>query len=341
MVLGAALVAAGCSGDAGDDAGRAPTTTGSSSSRPSTSAPAPGCGDDGAEPGRSDVEVRSGGNDRAYIRYVPDGLAPTVPGPLVVDLTAYSPATLEESFSGFTLPDAAGTVKADEVGAVVVMPEPVNGEGLLTWNVDGTAGWTDDQRFVADVIDDVTAEVCVAPDRVFVMGFAIGGVMASTLACEQPERFAAVATVSGLWDPPGCAPSAPVPVLALHGTDDHFLPFDGGVGDRVGRLGLSAATTEGLVAMATRPGAVPAAEAWAARNGCESEPTDEPVVEGVVRTAWSDCDASVEQYVIEGGSHTWPGSTGMAAYEDLLGPVSTAITANDVIWDFFTAHAPA
>jgi len=285
--------------------------------------------------------VRSGDRDRSYIRYVPKGLDEGEPAPLVVDLTAYSPASLEESFSGFTRPDSDGTVKADEVGAVVVMPEPVNGRGLLTWNIDHTTGWSDDQRFLADLIDDVASATCIDTSRVLAMGFAIGGVMASTVACEQPERIAVVATVSGLWDPPGCRPSEPVPVLSFHGTGDHFLPFDGAVGDRVPKLGLTGETTAGLVAMASRPGAAKTSAAWAARNGCGPTPAAESVAATVTRRSWSGCDADVELYVIDGGSHTWPGSDGMDAYEGLLGPVSRAVDANDVIWDFFLAHAPA
>ena len=51
--------------------------------------------------------------------------------------------------------------------------------------------------------------------------------------------------------------------------------------------------------------------------------------------------ADVVLYVIDGGEHTWPGSNGMAALTDLLGPVSNAVVANDVIWEFFTAHTEA
>lgn len=285
--------------------------------------------------------MRSGGIDRSYIRYVPEGVARSVPAPLVIDFTAYSPASLEESFSGFTKPAADGKVKADEVGAVVVMPEPVNGDGLRTWNVDRTDGWTDDQRFVADLIDHVADDVCIDSGQVLAMGFAIGAVMASTVACRQPERIAVLATVSGLWDPPDCAPSKRVPVVSFHGTGDHLLPFEGGVGDRVGALGLTSETAAGLVSMAARPGAVPASSAWAARNGCDDQTVEQAVGGTVRRTSWSGCAAAVDLYVIDGGSHTWPGSNGMDAYEGLLGPVSQAISANDVIWDFFEVHAPA
>jgi len=340
MAMAMAMAIAGCSsgGDGVHKAADRVTTTAPHASRGNSGVSA-GC--DGRErtaPGRSDVTVRSGGRDRSYIRYVPKGVDPAVPAPLVIDFTPYSPATLEESFSGFTKPDADGKVKADEVGAVVVSPEPVNGKGLLTWNIDDTAGWTDDQRFVADLIDDVVADVCVDSGRVLAMGFAIGAVMASTVACEQSERITVLATASGLWVPPDCHPRKPVPALSFHGTDDHFLPFEGGVGDRVGQLGLSPETAGGLAAMVVRKGAVTSSSAWADRNGCDPRPREEEIVDTVRRLRWRGCDAAVELYVIDGGSHTWPGSNGMAAFEGLLGPVSPAITANDVIWDFFQAH---
>lgn len=52
--------------------------------------------------------MSSGGRRRSYVRYVPTDLEATEPVPVVVDLTAYSPASLQESFSGFTLPDEDG-----------------------------------------------------------------------------------------------------------------------------------------------------------------------------------------------------------------------------------------
>lgn len=346
VAVAAAVLLAGCS--SGDDG---PTASDTSAASPTTidveTSSTDDGGGDGVEcpspaasvpTGRSEATVSSGGRDRAYLRYVPEGVAADEPAPLIVDLTAYSPAALQESFSGFTVADDGGSVKADEVGAVVVTPEPVNGVGLLTWNLGDTPGWTDDQRFIADLLDAVAADLCIDPDRVLVTGFAIGAVMASTLACEQPERIAAIAAVAGLWDPPACDPAAQVPVLSFHGTGDEFLPFEGGVGGGAGGLGLSPETTAGLVEMASRPGAVESAQAWADRNGCPAPPTTTSSGPGVELLEWDDCDADVALHVIEGGTHTWPGSDGMAVVEDLLGIPSDAIDATDVIWAFFLAQ---
>ncbi|MBJ8341637.1 hypothetical protein JGU71_22380 [Antrihabitans sp. YC3-6] len=291
--------------------------------------------------GRTEVTMTSGGRERSYIRYVPQELLPGKAVPLVLDLTAYSPASTEESFSGFTKPDAAGRVKADDVGAVVITPEPVNGAGpLLTWNYVDKPGWTDDQLFVSDLLDDVEAATCIDTDRVLVMGFAVGGVFGSILACDQTDRFAALVTVSGLYSPTSCSPSKPLPVLSFHGTADRFIPFDGGVGSGAGELGLTEETTAGMLFMGRRDGALQSSQAWADHDGCTVGPTDTPVTDGVTRKAWSGCTNGtvVELYVLDGGEHTWPGSNGMDALTGLLGPVTDAVVANDVIWDFFEAH---
>lgn len=286
------------------------------------------------------MTMTSGGDERTYSRYVPAGLDPEAPAPLVLDLAAYSPASQEEAFSGFTTPDRDGEVKADDVGAIVITPEPVNGAGALrTWNYKNIPWWTDDQLFISDLLDDVEGAACIDTDRILVMGFAVGGVFASIVACEHADRFAALVTVSGLYSGDDCRPERPLPVLSFHGTADEFIPFDGGVGDGAGGLGLSDETAGGLLFMGVRPGTQESSQAWADHNRCVGPPTSETVSVGVTSQTWQGCanDAGVELYVIAGGGHTWPGSVGMVPFEELLGPVDRSVVANDVIWEFFTA----
>lgn len=330
--------AAGCtSSDSGGSAARSTTTTAAETA----GTPSKGCDVDPLPAGRTVVKITSGGLGRTYVRYVPKGLAAGEPAPMVIDFPAYSPATREEDFSGLTKPDADGKVLADSVGAVVVTPEPVNGSGsLLTWNYVGTKGWTDDQAFTTDVLDDIQAAACIDEDRVLATGFAVGAVFASIYTCDHADRISVLATVSGLYSPSGCQPSDPVPVISIHGTGDRFVPYDGGVGSGPAGLGLTPETIAGLVFMGDRPGAVASSTAWAYHDGCGSEPERSTVNDRVTRDVWTGCGdgSSVELFTIAGGEHTWPGSVGMAAYVNLLGPVSDAINANDLIWDFFDSQ---
>lgn len=337
-----------CSSDEGADEGVATTTrptevgSGTRSTTPAGSPEATdgsaGCDEAPVAPGRTVETITIGADERSYIRYVPT-TDEEGPRPLVVDLTAYSPAGLQERISGFTLPAADGTVKADEVGAVVVTPEPVGGAGeLRTWNLTDQPGWADDDAFLADVLDHVSGDTCLAPGKTLVMGFAIGGVMASRLACTMADDIALLATVAGLDDPPDCNPSRPVPVLAFQGTGDRFLPFDGGVGTGAAELPLSPETAAGLAGVVARRGPAPeTAAAWAARNGCAEDAVIEDLGGGASSQRWTSCedDATVELVTIDGGEHTWPGSTTMGDLVPLLGPVSEAVVANDLIWDRF------
>jgi polyhydroxybutyrate depolymerase len=45
--------------------------------------------------------------------------------------------------------------------------------------------------------------------------------------------------------------------------------------------------------------------------------------------------AEVVLYTISGGGHTWPGRTSTFQF---LGPTTLDISANDLMWDFFTRH---
>jgi polyhydroxybutyrate depolymerase len=343
-------LAAGCTSDESDGTAPTPASTeavstdtavGSPSPGDRAPVPSPGCAAAQPAPGRTDEVVVSGPDERRYARFVPAGADRDAPAPLVVDLTAYSPASLEEAFSGFTTTADDGTVKADEEGIVVITPEPTNGAGSLrTWNYVGTEGWTDDQAFLRDLLDEVEAENCIDTSRVFLTGFAVGGVFASITACGLAERIAGLATVSGLYSPEGCEPAKPLPVISFHGTGDRFIPFEGGIGSGPADLGLSPETIEGLTFMAAREGAMRSSEAWADHNGCGQGPDESSVADGVTRQTWSACedDRAVELYVIDGGEHTWPGSTGMGDVTGILGPVSQEIDATDLIWDFFLAQ---
>jgi poly(3-hydroxybutyrate) depolymerase len=60
-----------------------------------------------------------------------------------------------------------------------------------------------------------------------------------------------------------------------------------------------------------------------------------------VLTSYSGCGggASVELYTITGEGHEWPGGPHLPRrITRLLGPQSTAISADDTMWAFFLAH---
>lgn len=198
-----------------------------------------------------------------------------------------------------------------------------------------------DMRYLGDLLDEAERTLCVDQRRVFVTGYSNGAFMASAMACMYADRIAAVAPVAGIRDVPGCAPTRRVPVVAFHGTADAFVAFSGGLGSGVSSL--PPADAQELVAVAAPSDSgksIPdVAAAWAARNGCETEPKTSTVASDISVVRYSCPDhADVELYEITGGGHTWPGSEFSKALVSILGPTTFSIDADAVMWKFFQQH---
>lgn len=172
------------------------------------------------------------------------------------------------------------------------------GTGLpLRWasHTPGAAETTADVQFLTDLIDSLTGDYAVDPDRLYVTGISNGGSMCFVLSCALSDRIAAIGTVAGLftypWD--ACERERPIPLIAFHGTADPIVPYDGGP-------------------LAGPAGEAPPVRAWvadyAARNGCATE-RELPPQGAVTGTRWTQCDggADVVLYTVAGGGHTWPG----------------------------------
>ena len=329
LVLG---VATGCasSGDTDSADGAGPPTTAETAPETTTTT-APGCAEaDPPAAGTERVELTSGGDDRWYDRTVPTGYDGE-PTPLVVDLHGYlSGAEGQAAMSGFG-------ATAEQEGFVLATPQG-NGD-LPYWNAVPHDDLPDDVAFVAAVIDDVSAAVCIDPDRVYVDGVSNGAFLASLVACELADRVAAVAAVAGLLVPDDCAPSRPVPVLAVHGTADRYVPATGGRGPALDDLTWDDQSTRAFDGLAFGD-VTDAAATWAELDGCDPEPTRTDVSDEVESIAYRGCadDAAVELYVVDGGGHAWPGSEFSRASADILGPTTFDIDATDLIWSFFEEH---
>jgi predicted peptidase len=104
---------------------------------------------------------------------------------------------------------------------VVVTPQCPPGRG-------GPLGdlWTEHADLVLAILDKVLADYRIDPDRVYLMGHSMGGYGTWYLAHRAPERFAAIAPMSG----PGVTwwayriADARIPVWVFHGALDDAVP---------------------------------------------------------------------------------------------------------------------
>ena len=298
LLAGAALLSA-CSNDSDANAGTPPdstvaadTTLPTDTSLPTdTTAPT-----DTTVPG----EVAQPDPSRPFEVFTPSSYDPATPMPLVILLHGFGASgELQEAF--FQVQPLA-----EEHGFLYVHPDgTVNQLGSQFWNAtDACCGFqteVDDVAYLTAIIDQVSAEKNVDPDRIYLMGHSNGGFMSYRMACELAGRVAAIASFAGATfaDEADCAPSEAVSVLQVHGTADETIAYDGG-------------TTP--IINGTYPSALESTATWAEYNGCGTEPSAPgapfdllPEVDGAESSAQSypDCPdgIDVELWTMAGGPH--------------------------------------
>lgn len=340
----AALLLASCAGSGGSSGASSSGSTTTPEEEATTTAdagdaapvPSAGCGKTTV---LSVVEEKTYLDDsnRWFLLSTPLTHDGTTPVPLVLDFHGLSEgAELHARMSDLA-------AYGDDHGFAVVQPQ---GEGDPTrWQVKADIARNDDLQFVSELLDQLEAKLCIDTSRVYATGLSNGAIMSSLLACTMSDRFAAVAPVAGVVHPEGCEQSRPVPILAIHGTADPILLFNGGIGSQLSNLlsdGDASASSGEQPAEADLdgPGYPAAAQEWATSNGCTGDPTDEDLTDTVIERTWAcPADADVEFVIVEGGGHSWPGSTFSEAAERFIGPTDMSIDANDLIWDFFSRFA--
>lgn len=260
------------------------------------------------------------GEERNYMVVVPKDYVDDEEFPLIIYLHSYG-WTAQKGMD-YTLIHQA----ADTFGFLVAFPS-----ASYNWNsgIGERGGWptsnVDDVEFINTLIDTLSDSYNIDLERIFAAGYSNGGFMAYRLACQLSERIAAIASVGGLLSEETlaeCNPSRPVPILHIHGTNDTWVPMEGGAGWQ------SVEQTLGY---------------WIEFNRCENsssinledlDPSDDCTVELISYSGCAD-DGEVVYYKIIEGGHTWPGagSTGYPA-----GNTNQDINASLEILNFFMDH---
>jgi len=309
-VLGGLLAGViGCGGGAVADAGV------DADPGPAVDAGARSCSGLAAQPPDAVWTLAHGGLPRQFHVHVPPQYDPSRPTPLVMNLPGLGETADLQAALSLMSP------KADAEGFIVVYPSSVD----LSWNAGTCCGWASENRlddigFLRAMLDALEAGLCVDPRRVFATGMSNGGMMAHRIACEMADRVAAVAPVAGSLLV-GCAPSRPIGVMHFHGTADPLVPYDGWFPG---------------IPLQAFPSVPEVLAGWRARDGCGPAPVEFLRAGDSHCERWSGCrgGADVELCTVDGGGHTWPGGTPVPG----LGNTTMAISATDMMWQFFVEH---
>lgn len=245
-------------------------------------------------------------DDRPFDVIVPDTYDPATAAPLVILLHGYGAfGSLQEIYF-----DLRSQVEAR--GFLYVHPDASSNRlGIAGWNATDACcndSDVDDSAYITHIIDEVSVSYNVDPKRVYLVGHSNGGFMSYRMACDHADRIAAIVSLAGATylDAARCAPSEPVNVLQIHGTDDGTIDYDGG-------------TTP----LSSYPAAQTTVATWSSYNGCASATEslgaidlnmalagNETTMQGFV-----DCptDGAVELWTMVDGSHIPPLTSNFAA----------------------------
>lgn len=169
---------------------------------------------------------------RQYWLYVPTNYNAANPTSLV--LTLHGLGDTSDNFRGIGFNQLA---EANNI--IVVCPQaktdPVagtawnSGAGPSYYNPNGNV---DDVGFISSLIDVVSAQYAVNPNKVFACGFSMGGFMTERLALQLNNKIKAFASVAGTFGnhimpvAPGAAGS-PIRIAHFHGTSDGTISYTG------------------------------------------------------------------------------------------------------------------
>jgi poly(hydroxyalkanoate) depolymerase family esterase len=266
---------------------------------------------------------------RDYHGYVPSSYRPGTPVPLLVALHGCT-----ENDVGFDVL-SGWSAEAERRGFIVVFPDQsnlANPAGCWNWflatNQHRGLG---EPAIIAGITNTVRSRYSVDPRRVYTTGVSAGGVMTNIMAVTYPDVFAATSILAGCeYDcdvlqrrsPAESGQKArtemgsrlrPVPAIVFHGTADIVVP---------------PSTAYRIVGQ------------WATVDGIDTtadtiEHGQAPGVRSYTHLTYrsSSGQALIEQYMIDGAGHRYPGGCSCSLYGDPSGPDATGIT-----WDFFLAH---
>lgn len=205
-----------------------------------------------------------------------------------------------------------------------------NRTGECLWNAVHCCGLAytqnvDDVGFVRELIEKLQAEYRIDENRIYATGRSNGGMLVHRLGADLANTFAAIAPFSASVggtnrDNPEqiVEPTQPLPILLMHGLNDHSVRYHGGVGGDSLRNDLSFRISTMV---------------WVENNGCDSTVVDTTILESDKGRTWiatfQSCPqgADVVSITVENSGHQLPRVS------------NSGFDGSKAIFQFFQSHA--
>ena len=342
VALAVAVIATACGGNDSSEATpttiptTAPSTTTTTAPAATTAAPATASAEEASAyctsvpTGVSEFVLDAGGAEHDVRVYVPTTFDGSSELPLVLNFHGFgSNGQQQAEVTGYE-------DLAEEEGFIVAHPTgvPASGDSRNSWeaaDVDDPA--KDDLAFTNELLDLLIDDYCVDENRVYATGMSGGGLFTSRLVCDMSDRIAAASSVAALAYSDSCDPAQPVPFMAIHGTEDDRVPFDGDLTDTWFE------DEEFAQVLFSEPIPEQFAE-FAEVMGCDPEGEQLLQTTDIIATTYSGCDDEVPLvfYEVVSGGHAWPSSPLAERLTGFQGYITFEIDATADSWAFFEQH---
>lgn len=183
-----------------------------------------------------------------------------------------------------------------------------------------------DVKYISSLIDHLSEKYRVDTSKVFATGHSNGGAMTNRLGFDLSMKLAGIASVGANVSEEMVkkfSSEKHIPVLFINGTDDEFIPFEGGKGKMTGYI---------------YPPVMDIFNKWLSFNQCNTPLIDtlDEIDDGtsVVFYTYNCGLAPVKMIKIINGGHSYPGGDEKLP-EWLVGKYVKEINASEEIWKFF------
>ena len=339
-LLAVSLLAAACGGGDGDGSASVGSTAPTTAAPPTPEEEALDC--TGVPTGMGEFVLDAGGAQHDVRIYVPTTYDGSAELPLVLNFHGFGSNGSQQAAL------TAYEDLAEDEGFIVVHPTavPASGDpgGRNSWelaDLDDPA--KDDVAFTEELLDLLIDDYCVDETRVYATGMSGGGMFTSRLVCDMADRIAAASSVAALSYSETCDPARPVPFMAIHGTEDQTVPFDGDL------TGTRFEAQEFARLLFSEP--IPEQFArYAEVMGCDPDGERVQTSSDIITTTYGNCDDDVPLvfHEVVGGGHAWPSSPltepdspVVEQLTALQGYSTFDIDATVDSWAFFEQHARA
>ncbi|MGB7341638.1 MAG: PHB depolymerase family esterase [Phototrophicaceae bacterium] len=267
---------------------------------------------------------------RSWVLYVPSSYDPATPTPLIVNLHGRLSNAAAQAYT------ADFNRIAERDGIIMLYPNGIDTEwNYLRGIVDVDNQTHSDEAFIRSLINDLSIDLNIDRNRMYVTGLSNGGFMTQRLACTMQDEFAAFVSV-GATAPFAldrlCEDADPVPMMYIHGTEDTFVRWSGNI----------VQDSEGTSFYISFPMEV-SFNFWSLHNHCNNQISREtlPQVDPETTTdilTLQDCaeNSAAILVVVVGGGHVWHGTR--TEQNEFLGRNGQDFNSSEMIWEFFQQY---